>query len=227
VRDLCRNENESEALLNAVTNQLAADSWSTAGGPGTIHFPLPGTMVVLQQESVHDKLLQLLDNYRSALRMSKARPRPGSDPKEVLTRYYRMPETVAKDFQEALPLLIQPETWRNDAKPEAVGTIMKLASRGQIDVPANVKPEAAGAVVSTPYAVLVIKQTRQVHEKIPELLFKIEVGEPPLGEGGFPQRPFVTSVVPVFGGGLGGGGFGGASPSAPAGGGFGGGLIGK
>lgn len=234
VRDLCRNADEVDGLVHAVTQQLVSDSWQSVGGPGSIEFTLPGTMVVRQSEPIHDRLLELLENYRTALRNSKARPRQENDPKQVITRYYRMPAAMAEDLEKALPELIEPDSWKSDAKPEAVGTIMKLASKSVVELPPGARPEAAANVVATPYAVLVIKQRREVHDKLPELLSRVAVGERDWAAN---QRPFVTSVVPLIegfggtgGGGFGGGGLGGVpapSPAAPATPGFGGGLIGK
>ncbi|MGM0490693.1 MAG: hypothetical protein ACQESR_28535, partial [Planctomycetota bacterium] len=45
VRDLCRDSDESDALRDAIRSQAAPDSWGQVGGPGSIQFAKPGTMV--------------------------------------------------------------------------------------------------------------------------------------------------------------------------------------
>ena len=233
VRDLCRDEGESEALQEAITSQLSSSDWQDVGGRGAIQFPLPGAMVVSQTEAIHDKLLELLENYRAALRISKPRQQPGKDPKEIVTHYYRMPEAMANDLVTALPKLLRPESWRSDNQPNAVGTIMKLASHPekQIQTQTTAKKEESTVTsyVLIPMAVLVIKNQREVHAEIPELLWNLHMGAP-FNDSRKSQRPFVTSVIPVVdsagpypgkgggqvGGGLGGGGFGGGFFSVPS-----------
>src|SRR5690606_33086007 len=97
VRDLCRDSRESKALHEAIENQAHPETWENIGGLGSISFPRPGVLVVFQTEQVHDAVLQLLENYRLALRASKPRV-PKSSPQEIVTRYYRMPTPMANDF---------------------------------------------------------------------------------------------------------------------------------
>ncbi len=78
VRDLCRDDDESRGLENAILNATGGESdgpWMDIDGMGgTISFPKPGSMVVRQTEQVHQELLTLLENYRTALRNSRPRP---------------------------------------------------------------------------------------------------------------------------------------------------------
>lgn len=192
VRDLCRNYDESSALEEAIASQACPNSWIMAGGDGAISFPLPGAMVVYQTERNMNEVLLLLENYRTALRVSKPRAKPGPDPNEVITRYYRMPKVVAVDLQIAMKDLIQPETWRSESNPESKGTIRLINSQAE----GVHTSKSEGTTVMTPYAILVVTQIREVHEKIPTLLSRIMHGDERLN-----QRK---------GGGLGGsGGFGG------------------
>jgi len=198
VRDLCRDQDEADALNEAVMSQRPT-SWNEAGGPGSVSFPLPGVMVVSQPEEIHDLLLATLENYRAALRISKPRQRRGVDSKEVITRYYRMPSEMASDLSAALPSLISPETWQSEKSPDAPGKVLRLASRGEVfrTTQDSAKADGAAEGILVPFSVLVITQQREVHDAIPLLIERVENGEPaPVGGGGM--------------GGMGGGGFGGS-----------------
>jgi hypothetical protein len=204
VRDLCRDESESFALRAAIQNQTKGP-WQ--GGGGTITFARPGTMVVRHTESALQSVLNLLENYRLALRASKPRQRTEADPNEVLTRYYRLQAGIADDLTKHLPQLVRPGTWKDDQHPEATGTILRLTSGAELrDAEGNpVIAETGDPGPSGPralvvnYAVLIIRQTRAAHDEIAKLIDKVEQGDMP--EGG--------------GGGFGGGGFGGGLFSAP------------
>jgi hypothetical protein len=191
VRDLCRDANETSSLQVAIQNQTDPDSWD--GAPGFIEFPVPGTMVVHQTEQRLDNILTLLENYRTALRASKRRVRPDTDPKALLTRYYRMPAAVADDLEAMLPELIERESWKI-VNPTAIGTIRKIKSWSNLASP---KAGESG-VTPVPYSVLVILQTREIHDQLPELFQRIEHGD-----------------NLMHGGGMGGGGFGGGFFSVP------------
>ncbi len=173
VRDLCQNENESVSLQDAIQSQTDPESWE--GAPGYIEFPMPGTMVVHQTEQRLDSVLVLLENYRTALRASKRRVRPDSDPKTLINRYYRMPSTVADDLEAMLPELIQKDSWKS-ANPNAAGTIRKLKSWSGLPVSGASKSGDA-TLTAIPYSVLVILQTRELHDQIPEILRRIEHGD--------------------------------------------------
>lgn len=216
VRDLCRNESESEALKHALHTQCGG-LWIENGDEiGSISFARPGIMVVRHTDKLHDSILNLLENYRTALRGSKPRKAAGPDPDEVLTYYYRVPTKMAEQLTAQLPDLIQPETWKDEAHPDAAGTVRRLAStdelhdaRGNAPVSSN-GAATAGFLLVVPHDVMIITQRRKVHEEITVLLHKIQHGDTPVSGGG-------GLGGGGLGGGMGGGGFGG--------GGFGGGLF--
>lgn len=137
-------------------------------------------MVVHQTERNHNAVLQLLENYRLALRTSKPRTREGVDPHEVLTRYYRMPAAMATDLRVTLPQLLYSETWRSSSQSEAPGTILQVASRTELQAVPGRKgngAESEGSAVGVEYAVLVITQMRKVHEEIPEIIQRVGWGD--------------------------------------------------
>ena len=164
VRDLCQDGGETKALIDAITSQAAPDSWSDVGGDGEIEFAVPGVIVITQGERLHQQVLSLIETYRSALRTSKPRSRPGSDPNEVVTVYYRLHKQMAEDLADYLPLIVQRGKWQvQDAN--APGKIMMLASEPDLGSLA-----AAGKVNTGPVdgevvarSVLIIEHTRAAH----------------------------------------------------------------
>ncbi len=217
VRDLCRDDSESEALREAVTSQTNPDSWDDFGGPGTINFAQPGTLVMTHQETFHREVLQLLETYRAALRISKPRDRHALDPNEVITTYYRLHAHVADDLAKLLPKLVQPESWASAANPAATGTLTLVASPpelfgndGQL-LRASGKIDEPTQAIVVARAVLIVQQSRAIHDKIAELIRNIEHG---MNGGGFPggwmgMGGGSGGAATIDGGGFGGGGGGG------------------
>lgn len=208
VRDLSRDAEESEALLEAVTAQTNGPWEDTDGIGGTIVFPQPGTMVVLHTERELDAVLRLLEDYRTALRGSKRRTRTGEDPNEVVTRYYRLQARMAADVARTLPLRVQPGTWKDDDHPDAMGTVLQLASaselrdaQGKEIVAADEQRQAGRSAMVVDYAVLIVEHTRAAHHEIAQFLEKVERGD--------------ARETTFTGGGFGGGGFGGGFFSTP------------
>jgi len=205
VRDLCRDEGESDALEDAITSQAEPSSWEDVGGPGAIAFAKPGTMVVSHTENMLLETLALLETYRAALRASKPRDRDAAYENEVITQYYRMDATAAADLAQNLPKLVAPETWRTEARPDAVGTILRMASSPEI-LTETADGETPYAAFLEKQAVLVITHTRASHDKIAEVIGRVENGDPRFS-GGNPM---------MMGGGMGGmGGFGGGFYALP------------
>ncbi|MBM4093310.1 MAG: hypothetical protein FJ276_28445 [Planctomycetes bacterium] len=201
VRDLCADSAESEALQDAITSQTDPDAWDEYGGPGALQFARPGTLVVSQHESMHVELIGLLESYRTALLSSKPRDRHALDPNEVITVYYRMHAAMADDLVTVLPKLVQPDGWKSESHPDGQGEILRVASppelfnrEGQLAASAAKGSPAGDATVVVSRAVLVIRQTRAAHEKIAEVIGRVESGDA-AAMGGM--------------GGMGGGGFGG------------------
>jgi hypothetical protein len=103
---------------------------------------------------------------------------------------------VAEDLQKALPQLVEPKSWKSDENPEGKGEIlMKIASApgfqaafNQFNPQGQAQGQAGGEVVAShSYSVLIIRHERQIHEKIWEVITRVENGDPNAGEmqGGF------------------------------------------
>ncbi|MCA9012612.1 MAG: hypothetical protein KDB01_22830, partial [Planctomycetaceae bacterium] len=205
VRDLCRDESESEALKYALMEQTGG-SWQESGSEvGALMFARPGILVVRHTEQMLDSILVLLENYRTALRASKPRKKSGPDPKEIVTYYYRLPTQMANDLELYLPKLVRTDTWKSVNTPDAPGTIQKLKStsdlldshgRSAVSL-IQESGQSAGHILVVDNSVLIISQMREVHEEINELLDKLKRGEKPIDPN------------PTDGGMGGGGGFGG------------------
>jgi hypothetical protein len=203
VRDLCRDSGESEALIGAIKSQAEPSSWDDVGGDGSIEFAKPGILVIGHREQSHQKVLQLLETYRSALRSSKPRQRSGDDPNEVTTVYYRLNAKMARDLSTILPLLVRPDSWKSDQRMEAPGTILVVSSipepsgASEVAKIAN-ETDQSLARLFIERAVLIVQQTRAAHEEIAKVIARVESGD---------ARTF--GAAGMMGGGMGMGGFGG------------------
>lgn len=202
VRDLCRDSDESDALRDAIRSQAAPDSWGQVGGPGSIQFAKPGTMVVLNEECILLQVLDLLQTYRTALRSSKPRDRDAAHEQEVITVYYRMHAAVADDLAVKVPELVSPDSWQDQAHPEAPGNIVRVASPPELlalEVARdNGAKHPAGTVRGplTEQAVLIITQRRAAHREIESVIRRVEQGDGSTGAG--PE----TGGMGGFGGGF-------------------------
>ena len=201
VRDLCRDKDETEALIEAIVTQSKSDSWSTVGGVGEIESAKPGTLVVTHQEQVHQQVFHLLQIYRTALRASKPRNRGEEKDTDVITVYYRLHREVAEDLSDMLPMLIRPDTWQREANDNNPGRVFVVASepdmsniRGGGKTSADVKQSTLSLVIER--SVLIIRQTRSAHEEIATVIRRVQRGD-------------------VLSGGIGGGGFGGGFFTIP------------
>ncbi len=208
VRDLCRDQDESESLREAILSQTENDAWDEIGGPGSLQFARPGTLVVLNDEDILMEVLELLETYRMALRTSKPRDRNALDPEEVITVYYRMHATVAEGLLTALPKLVMPETWKSTTQRDGKGEIMLVASRpelfnqeGQLAMKGGEGTPEDARMLVVARAVLIIRQTRAVHDEIAKVIVRVETGD--MAEG----------LKGGMGGGM--GGFGGGFFSVP------------
>ena len=161
-----------------------------------------------------DDLLKLLESYRAALRISKPREVAEVDPKELITKYYRLQTDIAIDLEKLLPELIQPETWKSVARPEATGTIRNVSSKsgllgvGGVDVRSTV-PQGKTEAVVVANSVLIIRQSREIHDAIDKVFNKIQFGD--AGDVLKPVSGNVGANPAGMGGGMGGmgGGMGG------------------
>lgn len=190
VRDLCRDDKESAALQRAIVAQTSGEWMDYSGVGGTLTFPRPGILVVLQTEPVLAEISQLLDDYRVALRASKPRAMPQDQAKEMITRFYRLPANIAGELVRQMPQLVKSDSWNRDDV-----TIRQLPSRAEV---------INNAVI--PFSVLIIHQMREIHDELGTLIQKLEHGEAVQV-----AQPASESAPGMMGGmgGMGGGGFGG------------------
>jgi len=198
VRDLCRDESESLALVDAIVSQADPDSWSDSGGVGSIESARPGTLVVTHQEQVHQQLLDLLETYRTALRSSKPRNRGAEEEQEVITVYYRLHSKIAIDLSLKLPLLVSPDTWQSDEQNDRPGQLFVISSEPDfsnlgksVQAATGSKQPPTSLIVER--SVLIIQQTRSAHNDIAKIIRRVKTGDGAAGSG--------------FGGGGFGGGF--------------------
>lgn len=182
VRDLCRDEQESAALIRAIYSQTEGPWLEDDGVGGTIVSAKTGALVVRQRESGLQEVLDLLQTYRQALLASKPRDPDDVDPEEIITRYYRMHAAIADDLLQALPELVPSQNWKSANRPEAAGTIVKVASapdltvgKGSVRSVQGRDAEVQALVVSR--AVLVISQTRAVHDDIARVIRRVQEGD--------------------------------------------------
>ncbi len=181
VRDLCRDDKESMALVMAIRNQTRAKK--SDGRGGALVMAKPGVLVVRNTEPGLDDVLQLLENYRAALRASKPRKRGGLDPKEVITRHYRLPTKMADDLILLLPVLVQPDTWKQADRPNGPAKmIIKVTSKPSLLDSSGLEVHADGSdekthVIYVENSTLIIRQSREVHDEIVTLIQNIEHGD--------------------------------------------------
>lgn len=196
VRDLCRDESETDALIGAIQTQTDVETWAANGGENAEICPARlGTLVVSQREQAHTRLLRLLEMYREALRSSKPRAEESTDEDAIKTVYYRIYRETAADLATRLPVLVPSDSWADPNAAGGLGSIVSVASTPQIGPPAG---DAAPQTV--PHTTLIITQTNTIHREIAATLQRIQAGDP-LDTGEADQSG--------GGGGLGGGGGGG------------------
>lgn len=191
VRDLCRDSKECEALLYAIQSQVGI-AWRDRDGDGGVSvFARPGILVVRQSEADLDKLLELLENYRKALRLSKPRAGDAADSTPIV-RFYRIPTATAEELVTLLPELLDSASWKSEAQPDGIGTIRLIASYpGPVEgteIVATQKPDEATAPprVAVEHSILMIRQLPTIHQEISSLLVRLRNGDyaPPVMNGG-------------------------------------------
>jgi len=101
----------------------------------------------------------------------------------MITEYYRMPTAIANDLENGLLDLVDPATWKTPDQPNAVGTVVNIKS-----TPALIKADQQVLLKSEDetsslqdgflleHSVLIIHQTRATHEKIRDVIYKVETG---------------------------------------------------
>ena len=161
VRDLCADRDEAIALKEAILSQTRAKWRPNDAQGGIIEIPRHDVLIVRHTETALDEVLQLLENYRTALKASKLRVTPSPDPNQVITGYYRLPQPMGFDVATELQELVMKETWKTKDQPDAVGTIRTITADPS-------PPDSKGNVVEN--VVLVINQTRVAHQQIAKLI---------------------------------------------------------
>ncbi len=192
VRDLCDNEVKTKALVEAIVAQAEPDSWFEAGGYGSIAMARAGTIVVTQQEQIHQEVLDLLGAFRSALQSSKPRENAVDRMQEIVTVYYRLHSNVAEDLAKLLPQIVAPGTWKDESNPDGKAELFVVSSVP--DLPAETRsrsdplgaskqetPNTSGPNTEIPTyidrAVIIVRQTRPVHEEIQEVISRVQTGD--------------------------------------------------
>ena len=161
VRDLSADRDEAIALKEAILSQTRAKWRPNDERGGIIEMPKHDILIVRHTETALDEVLQLLENYRTALKASKLRITPTPDPNQVITGYYRLPQPMGFDVATELQELVMKETWKTKDQPDAVGTIRTITADPS-------PPDSKGNVVEN--VVLVINQTRAAHQQIGKLI---------------------------------------------------------
>lgn len=197
VRDLCRDPEESEDLIEAIKHQTSSGWDRQEGESGEIIYPLPGILVVRYSDQILNEISDLLKEYRKALESSPPPLKRKYDPTEFLTRYYRLQTDLAIDLKQHLPELVQPSSWKSSTNSGAQGTIRLLTSFTDVEQSGNQGPQqpkkADRPAISM--SVLIIQQTRQNHREIERTIDKVGRGDPSdrrrgMGRGtGFFQIP--------------------------------------
>lgn len=184
VRDLCRDSDESKALTDAIQDQTSGPWFDLDGIGGTISFPKPGAMVIRHTEQQLFEILDLLETYRAALRLSKPREHKGIDMNEFITTYYRVEADIADDLVNVLPVLVRPDTWRSEVAPDAKGTILKVASKsdlrdvyGRTVVAAPERNEQDRSALVVAQSVLIIHQSRVAQDEIAKVIHRVQEGD--------------------------------------------------
>lgn len=181
---------DSESAIGQLADEIQAVTkgpWQNIDGTGGNMFMLKsGTIVVRQTEPVHQEIEKLLETLRR--NDIKLKPLPP----EIITQIYRMSADTAEDLLTTLPEFVAAGTWQDEKNKTGPGTIRKVAA-GQTFVKypgaeeseqskSKPKPEAKPAeklmaekaaepqYIVVPQAVLIIRQTKEVHREIDRFL---------------------------------------------------------
>lgn len=186
VRDICRNNKTSRQLLEMIWGNTRCRWAYIHGDGGRMAFARPGILLVQHSAAVRDEIFSLIEELRSLRQQAEpASERPWA--RTVDVRFYRMSASVADYLERNLPILIAPESWRSEARPDAPGTIERIpiapipvSSRlpsqktpiKEEDGKESNEEKVAEAIVQT--VVLAIRQTADVHEEIAALRQRAE-----------------------------------------------------
>lgn len=218
VRDLSRDDDEADALLEAIMNHTSGPWYDVDGTGASIDMPKPGVITVKGQESTVQDVANVLAIYREAL--TKVKPiefEPSRQLTDVITRYYRLNAETAESLETSLPTMVAPDSWRVN-KNDAKGTIQKVAGGTEfLQRGTNEKGLPQKSDVPVNMSVLIISQTRENHIHIGRIIQLIQHGDP--------LWTTEDEAMGIFYGGTGGGGGFGGAIDGQGGMGFGGGFF--
>lgn len=138
-----------QAMIDIVQAQSSGSWVNIDGSGGEIDAALAGYLMISQTTSVHHEIAELLSQLRAI-------EQPELDPKEFIVRCYQADAAMAADLTNTLPELVGAGTWYDADDPDSqeAGRIFSVR-----------RDEAT--------TILVIVQTRAVHEDIMEAVAQI------------------------------------------------------
>ncbi|QDT32264.1 hypothetical protein [Thalassoglobus polymorphus] len=214
VRDLCRNESESDALIEAVQEQTVGPWFEIDQEGGMIASPKPGVLVIRQTNRGLEEVRSLLDAYREALTKSKPRKKVVVED-DVFTHYYKLDTATAEKLFNGLWNLIPEAKALAEADKENrnLEQILMFPAKPELRLVTSQRTKTDNAraePVLIDQSTMIITHHRSIHKKIQEAINRITNGDSPI---------FTTDGDPIGGkqGGMqgGGGGFGGGFFSIP------------
>jgi hypothetical protein len=182
---------DAESFMDVMTSNVAAQSWSSVGGPGAVEpYDKNGLILVVSQtqqvhEEIADLLSQLRDVHRKQKDDTKADDKP-PDPNALVLRVYDLrasvpgaPAMAPQEVMEVVKTLVEPKSW------------------GQGD-----------AYIRGATGRLIVRQTPGIQVAVKKLLDELgasALDSGGVGKGGSKARRGQQGGIPVVGG-IGGGG---------------------
>ena len=211
VGDLCRNECESNDLIEMIMTQTGGKWINGEGTGGTVFAPRHDVLVIRNTDRSLFEIRRLLDVYRSELAEN---PPPETDYTEIETRHYTVTAKQAADLLATIPELIEPGTWKRVANPEAprietlaedgIGSLLRVAAEPDVEMlhapvirepgddeqTTDERPVAERTLI-TPRAMLIIRHTKLTQLKIAQLMERLPQSSytQPTGGGFFQVGP--------------------------------------
>ncbi|MDA0835605.1 MAG: hypothetical protein O2955_15420 [Planctomycetota bacterium] len=189
VGDLVNNERDARGL-SRIVRDCTSGLWEPGDGDGIMYLPRPNLMIVRQTFHVHLEIMELLNRYRTTIVRRPDHRIDDVSRRDVYTHFYKMPTSLARDLVKTLPQLVAPETWKENMRPDAIGTIHFVVSDPVVVDPTGKPPtpfsdskkdeketKAAEKHHVVPHSVLIIHQERDVHEEIDEFIRRTKTGD--------------------------------------------------
>jgi hypothetical protein len=163
-----------DSLVDAITSSVWRTSWASVGGPGSITMSPTGQMLVVSQTAdAHQQISQLLADVRKSIaeqEQGKKFAAPAElDPSAMETRVYRVNPLLTDKTKETPPAPIAEEQMA-----QLVQTFVAPESWSAGAAAGKSKPDKAPTIRAAP-GVLVVRQTRAVHDEIAAFLAKLGV----------------------------------------------------